>query len=214
MKNIKIEKRDHLQRVPNGEINPKSTYILGVDVARTGADETALVILEQIAFDTNIFVSHIETLKTPDLNMAIGRVLYLDRFFNFKKIIIDETGLGAGVVDILKAKLNYKVEGIWYTQKLKAEMFTNLKLLMMRKDDRLYLPDYLTMNDSIIKKMHYQFLSIYQEYKDGDATRTPKIKHESRSHDDIVNAIALAATYFKIGGTRNRGYVFSGYNYT
>ncbi len=129
-KQIKLKE---LERIPNGEIHPKSTYILGVDIARQGADETALVILEQIAFDTNIFVSHIETLNTPDLNSAIGRVLFLDKFFSFKKIIVDMTGMGAGVVDILKSKLGYKVEGIWYTQKLKAEMFTNLKLLMMRK---------------------------------------------------------------------------------
>lgn len=213
MTSIKIPKRKELELCPNGEVNPKSTYICGVDIARTGKDETAIVILEQIAFDTNIFVSHIETLKTPDLNTAIGRIIFLDSFFNFKKIILDETGLGAGVVDILKSKLNHKIEGIWYTQKLKAEMFTNLKLLMMRKTDRLFIPDYLSMKDPIIKKMYYQFLSIFQEYKDGDATRTPKISHEARSHDDIVNAIALAATYFKVGGRRNKGYFFSGYNY-
>ena len=132
MTQVKIPKREELELSPIGELNYKSTYILGVDPARSGADETALVILEQIAFDTNIFVSHIETLNTPDLNTAIGRVMFLDSFYNFKKIIIDETGLGAGVCDILKSKLNHKVEGIWYTQKLKAEMFTNLKRINLK----------------------------------------------------------------------------------
>lgn len=201
-------------RVPLGEIHPKSTYVLGVDPARTGKDETALVILEQLAFQDHIFVSYIETLHTPDLRTVIGRVIYLDKYYNFKKIIVDETGLGGGVVDILKGKLGYKVEGIWYTQKMKAEMFNNVKLLMMRPQGKLYIPDYLTMNQAIVKKMFFQFLSIIQEYKGDDPTRTPKISHEQRSHDDIVNAIALAAMYFKVATSAKRKYTFGGFNVT
>jgi len=203
-----------LKLKPNGDINPKSQLILGVDVARTGRDETALVILEKLPFDDNIFVSYMETLKTPDLNMAIGRVMYLDKFFNFKKIVVDTTGLGAGVTDVLKAQLGGKVEGVWYTQKIKAEMFNNLKILLMRNNERLVIPDHITMTNPIVKKMYYQFLSITQEYKDHDATRLPTISHESRSHDDIVNAMALAATYFSVKGKRNKTYNIGGFNIT
>ena len=201
-------------RKPTGEIHPKSTYILGLDVARTGKDETALVILEQLPFNKNIFISYMETLNTPNLEQAIGRVLYLDKYYNFKRIIVDETGLGAGVSDILKGQLGGKVEGVWYTQKIKAEMFHNLKILMLRNDEKLYIPDYLKTNKAIVKKMFYQFLSITQEYKDGDATRLPKISHESRTHDDIVNALALAATYFSVRGSKHKSYPVAGFNKT
>jgi len=176
---------------PRGEFNRKSTFILGCDPARTGADESALVVLEQPFSSTNIFVTYMEALHTPDLRDLIGRVLYLHKFFNFKKIYIDETGLGAGVTDILKGKLPGKVEGVWYTQKIKAEIFNNLKLLMQRPESKLYLPDYRTQDNAIIKKMYYQFLSISRTFKDNDPTRTPKISHESRTHDDIVNAICF-----------------------
>lgn len=183
-------------RVPLAELNYKSTYICGVDPARTGKDESAIIIIERLAFDENIFVVFMETIHTPNLMQLINRVHQLHTIFNFKKIIIDETGLGAGVSDSLKERIAGRVEGIWYTAKNKAEMFNNLKLLMSRPKGKLYIPDYNSSNDPIVRKMFYQFLSITQEFKDGIST--PKISHEEREHDDIVNAIALAASYFKI----------------
>ena len=200
-----------VDRKPIAEYNPKSKYILGLDVARTGKDETALVILEQLPFDENIFITYIETLDTPRLTMAINRVIFLDSFFHFEKIYIDETGLGAGVCDILKEKLKHRVEGIWYTQKSKVEMFNNLKLLMVRKNGALYIPDYTSTTNPSVRKMFYQFLSITQEYKDDDATKLPKISHEDREHDDIVNATALAAMYFNIGKNIRRAYPLAGF---
>jgi hypothetical protein len=195
-------------RKPDGSYNEKSTYICGVDCARTGKDETAIVVLEQLPFDNNIFLVHIETSHTPDLNMVVGRVKYLNQIFNFKRIMVDETGLGAGVCDMLKSNLGVKVEGIWYTQKIKAEMFYNLKLLMTRPTGKLFIPDYNSSNDPIVRKMYYQFLSIQQEFNNSEV---PKIFHEERSHDDIVNAVALAAYYWKVGQNKKK-YHFLGIN--
>jgi hypothetical protein len=195
-------------RVPSGGFNDKSTYVAGVDIARTGKDETAIVVLEQLPFDNNIFICYIETLHTPDLNMAINRMIFLNQIFNFKKIICDETGLGAGVTDVLKQKLGVKVEGIWYTNKSKNEIFNNLKILMTKKTARLYIPDYNTSTNPIIRKMFYQFLSINQEASE---TGNIKIYHEERSHDDIINALALAASYFNIKKSV-RSYPFLGIN--
>lgn len=189
-------------RKPLAELNFKSKYICGLDVARTGKDETAIVILEQLPFDTNIFLVYIDTFHSPDLTYVIAKVKYLDDIFHFKKIIVDETGLGAGVSDSLKQQLPGRVEGVWYTQKSKVEMFNNLKLLMTRHSGKLYIPDYAENNDPIIRKMFYQFLSITQEFKEGRLL--PKIAHEEREHDDIVNALALAATYFKIRDNKKR----------
>ena len=161
-------------------------------------DETAIVVLEQLPFNDNVFVVYMETFNTSNLTHTIGRVQYLDQFFHFKKVICDETGLGAGVTDILKQKMKGRVEGIWYTQKSKAEIFNNLKLLMSRKKAKLYIPDYTENPDPIVRKMYYQFLSIRAEYTSDIST--PKLTHEDREHDDIVNAIALAASYFNVTG--------------
>lgn len=199
-------------RLPNGKVHDKSTYILGVDPARTGADESALVVLEQLHNNENVFISYIEALHTPDLTELIGKIIYLDGLFHFKKIIVDETGLGAGVSDTLKKELKTRVEGIWYTQKTKAELFNNLKLLMNKKDKRLIIPDFSISNDSRVRKMFYQFLSIKYELKEGN--KVPKISHDEREHDDIINALALAASYFNVGRKIKRSYGLVGTNYT
>jgi len=191
----KPEKLD-ISFLPQGFIHPKSQYILGMDVARTGADESAFVVLEKNQFSPNIFICYLETLKTPDLKSAINRVIFLNKFFNFKKIIIDETGLGAGVSDVLKGEIGNKVEGIWYTLKSKAELFNNLKLLMIRKEGRLFIPDYNISSNAMVRKLYYQFLSIHQDMKDGMST--PKFSHDEKQHDDLVNALALAASYFDV----------------
>jgi len=186
------------------ELNPKSTFVMGADIARTGSDETAFVVLEKLAHSDDIFVRYIETLKTPDLVQAIARAEYLDTVFRCKKIIIDITGLGAGVGDILKSRLGNKVEGIWYTNKSKNEIFTNLKLLMARNKGKLYIPDYENTTDPRVKKMFYQFLSIVQESTANEMGI--KIKHQEGEHDDIINALALAASYFNVRQTRRKTY--------
>jgi len=196
-------------KVTIGNYNEKSTYILGVDFARTGKDETAYVVLERLPFSEDVYIVYIETQHTPDLNMAITKVMYLNQVFRFKCIICDETGLGAGPTDILKRKLSGKVRGIWYTNKSKNDMFNNLKLLMGGATGlgKLYIPDYNTTTNPNVRKMFYQFLAIIQEpSKNSD---TIKIYHEPRQHDDIVNAVALAATFFNVKKGRKK-YPFLG----
>jgi hypothetical protein len=196
-------------RKPDGSFNGKSIYVAGIDVAHRGLDETAIVVLEQLPFDDNIFIVHMETAHTPDLNMVIKRVMYLNQVFNFRKVIIDETGIGAGISDLLKNKMKGIAEGIWFTQKSKAEIFYNLKLLMTKVKGRLFIPDYSTTTNPIVKKLYYQLLSIQQEFT--ERSDVPKIFHEERSHDDLVCALALAASYWKVGNTRKK-YPFLGLN--
>lgn len=200
--------------IPTGEINPKSKFILGLDPARQGADESAFVILEQPPFSEDIFVVYVEALHTPDLRQVIGKVMYLDKFFHFSKIIIDETGLGSGVADILTGQLKGRVEGIWYTQKKKAEMFQNLRILMARPNAKLYFPNYETCKNPSMKKMYYQFLTILSEYDDNTGTKTPKIFHEKGKHDDIINALCLASTFFNVAGKKNKKAVIGCFQFT
>jgi len=107
-----------------------------------------------------------------------------------------------------------KVEGIWYTQKKKAEMFQNVRILMSRPNGKLYFPNYEFTNNAIDRKLYFQFLTIMSEYNDVTGTKTPKIYHEKGKHDDIVNALALSCTYFSVKGKVNRKPLIRGYNYT
>ena len=185
--------------LPTGEIHPKSTYICGVDPARMGVDETGIVILERPFQSSTVYVCHLETSQKQLLTATIGRVKYLDSKFNFKKIIVDETGLGSGVVDSLKEAIKGRVEGIVFTINSKADIFTNLKLLLQRQI--LYLSN--KANADIAKKLFFQLLSINREFTESGSM---KIFHEEGKHDDLVCALALAASYFKKGTQNKRKY--------
>lgn len=200
-----MTKRDMLR--PPGSIHPKSTYVLGLDLNRRGNDETAFVVVERFALTENLFVSYIETNNYKTLTAAIGRTLYLHSIFNFTKIYVDSTGLGSGVCDVLKEKIGHGiVEEVMFTRNSKAEMFYNLKLLLQQK--KLFIPDYLTNSETVVKKMYFQFLSIQQEFT-GDS-EIPKIYHDKGTHDDIVCSLALACIYFNQKRNRKSGYFLSG----
>lgn len=199
------DKEEPIQEIrrPTGGIHPKSTYILGVDLARFGADETALVVVEQLAFGGDCFVCFMETYQGQSLSHTIGRVKQLDKMFNFKRVMIDETGLGAGVVDSLKESVGHRIEGVTFTQDSKSEMFTNLKLMMQQKKLIIQNKNMSEMG----KKLVYELLIINQEVLE---TGKIKLSHDERSHDDLVCALALAAFYFKPGRKMKRGYSLAG----
>lgn len=196
--------------MPYKNIHPKASYFLGVDIARHGADETALVIIEQQPFagvEDPVYVCYVETYSNKDLTHTIGRILYLYSLFNFKKITIDETGLGSGVVDVLKEKIEAGViEGVTFTRKIKAEMFYNLKLMMQQ--GKLKIPNFLFNANINCKKMYYQFLNIQQEFNSN--SELPTIYHESNTHDDTICSLALACWQFRPAKMHRRNYGLSG----
>src|SRR3990167_6544277 len=114
-------------------IEKNAIYILGVDLARLGEDSSVYIILEKIG-DGPIKVIFIDETQHKLLTDAIGRIKILNNYFNFKKIYIDETGLGAGVVDVLQEELGQnKIEAFTFTNKSKQDMYSNLKILMEQK---------------------------------------------------------------------------------
>jgi len=191
---------------PTEGINNKSTYICGIDLARTGKDQTAIVVLEQPPFNhPQKYIVHMEALHTPDLMDAVGRVKQLNTLFKFTKIYVDETGLGAGVTDLLKEGLGHIVEGITFTVKSKAEMFMNLKLLLQNKT--LMLPSYEEKSNPIYKKLIYQMMGINYRY---NSQQHLLLSHDARGHDDLVCALALACSYFNMRRNIQRSYGIAG----
>ncbi len=87
-------------------------YYLGVDIARYGEDENAFVISE---LNERGEVKIVKTITSDrkSLTDTAGRVLSLDENYHFRKIFTDDTGVGAGVTDMLIEKLGKnKVFGI------------------------------------------------------------------------------------------------------
>ncbi|MCR4342700.1 MAG: hypothetical protein NUV40_02200, partial [Patescibacteria group bacterium] len=72
---------------------------LGVDIARMGGDETVLVSMALI--NKKMFMVDLEVTKNQLLTDTTRQILHADRIYNYKKIYIDDGGLGVGVFDPL-----------------------------------------------------------------------------------------------------------------
>lgn len=75
--------------------------VAGMDVARFGQDKSSVVILEQC--NRNIWrVSHVEEWQGMDLNYTTGRFVSIVKEHGVSRSIIDEDGIGSGVLDFLQ----------------------------------------------------------------------------------------------------------------
>ncbi len=156
------------------DIYKKSTYYLGVDCARLGEDQSTFEILE-LRGDDLYQVENIVTTKTLT-TMSTKLILELDRKYNFKKIYIDDGGLGAGVFDQLldNSQTRRKVIAINNLRKaidiednrkkklLKEDIYNNLLRLM--EQGKIKLLDDLDIFQSL-KSVQYEYTGGVTEEK-------------------------------------------------
>ena len=79
---------------------------MGVDVARFGNDKTVIIIRHGPR------VIHIDELRKSDIVNTTGAVITAALQFKVKDLIIDEIGVGAGVLDNLKADRRFNAQGL------------------------------------------------------------------------------------------------------
>ena len=89
-------------------------FYLGVDVARYGGDENALVVVEMQGSLEKERLRAVKCFVTSNVSTVdtIGRIVELDNVYNFKKIFIDDGGVGGAVTDVLEEKLGRRVVGL------------------------------------------------------------------------------------------------------
>ncbi len=129
----------------------KGNYYLGSDIARMGEDLTTFEIVDLVG-DKLYHIENIITRKQY-LNQTTDYIIHLDKKYNFKKIFIDNEGVGIGVYDWLRAdeQTKRKTIGVKNSQELKDGKDIRRKVLqkeelyvwllsLMRKD-KIYLLD-------------------------------------------------------------------------
>ena len=186
-------------------IDSGKQYILGADLARMGQDSSVFIIIEQSKVNKVIYLKE---LKKNTMDEAIDYIKFLHQKFKFKKIICDQTELGAGVVDVLAKDLNTPksktpmtnynqqysaadiVVGLTFTLKNKEDIFSNLKLNM--EQGNLIFPQH--------KRLIFELKDFRYEVT---ASGHLKLHHSEGGHDDFVDALACAAH-----GLRGRSYGF------
>jgi len=139
-----ITKSQTLQRDTSSSLAPVGEFYLGVDVARMGGDETTFEILERRKSEfyhiDNII--HTFTLTTE----TIDKIVELDIKYDFKRIYIDDGGIGAAVFDqlLVNDQTKRKVVAINNASRaldrdaarsrklLKEDLYLNLRVMMER----------------------------------------------------------------------------------
>ena len=87
----------------SADFNPAASYYLGLDIARYGGDENAFVIGELVKKRLRIVcVRCTDRVSTLD---TIGRAVKLDEKFHFRRVFIDDGGVGGAVTDIMMERL-------------------------------------------------------------------------------------------------------------
>lgn len=154
---------------------------LGVDLAHTGDDESVY-----ISVDSNGNIFDIEHTKQKQLTDAMGRIRELDNYNQYNKILIDQTGLGAGVVDQVQEDLGQKVEGIKFTNDTKQSIYSNLKNNFQNQSLTFRFEPNAGREANTMKQ---QLTALEYDYT---STGKLKISHPSGGHDDFCDALTLA----------------------
>jgi len=116
-------------------------FYLGVDIARYGGDENAFVVCELSGKKLKIVKCF--TTNRVSTTDTIGRILEIESVFKFKRIFIDDAGVGGAVTDLLMERLGRKVMGLNNASKrvevqgeerkrgiLKEDLYSNALMLM------------------------------------------------------------------------------------
>jgi len=174
------------------------TYYLGADIARLGQDSTCLTVVEMDREGFFKVVQIVEIQKTT-LDVIMNRIHGLHQVYDFKRMFLDETGLGAGVTDVLaknynaarllegqrianfKREIRYadKVVGVRFTIQSKLDMYSNLQVVMTR--GKLKFPKH--------PKLIAQLRDFRYEHTESGNV---KLHSSEYGHDDFCDSLALA----------------------
>ena len=164
---------------PKGQVR----YYMGVDIARTGRDETVFTVIGVDENDT-VFVEDVQAEAQSNVVDVCGRVGEFVRNYRLERVFVDETGLGGGLIDLAREQ-DLPCQGVVFSLQQKAEMYKNLRLLF--ENHNIKLKD--------INKLVYQLSYLRREY-----TETGIMKIRSDEHDDYPDSLVLACKAVNAGG--------------
>lgn len=182
----KCMQKDNYRAMPE----PIYEYYLGYDPATVGQDEAAACILEyrpkfNEAVNTVPYsIAQFKTWKGKKIPEQLKIIEQLHKEWKFKKMMVDTTGMGQGLVsdNVNILPLNE----FQFTIKTKQDIFFNLK--------RLIEAEQIILGKN--EKLKKQLVELKGERKGDGMTR---ITHPKYGHDDLATSLALAVWAAKGG---------------
>lgn len=167
-----------LEFIPSleGEV-PAGEYYGGCDLGKL-QDFSVITVLKREG-DLLKLVYLVEfPIGTPYTNV-IGHLVKANEKFKFRKVLVDQTGVGEPVLEGLKEQSVQNVEGLVFTVRTKEELLSCLKIAM--EQQRLKMPYHRRLAQQINEQR-------YEYSKSGHLT----FSHPTGSHDDMLWSLALA----------------------
>lgn len=167
-------------------------YFLGIDVGGMGEDESAFQIIDRQNRD---FLVHIDsiTMKKKYTNDVTQEALELHKRYKFRRIYVDDGGIGFGVFSYLLKELGKKVIAINNSARpldrdaektkkiLKEDLHNNLLMLMEQKKIKLLNDDELIAS---LRSVQYEYV-----IKEGQATRFRIYGDDTHKVEALIRAV-------------------------
>jgi phage terminase large subunit-like protein len=167
---------------------PNFEYVFGVDIARFGSDETAIVV---VAFpkegefeELDMKVVAVYTRSKCAITESVGFIKEKAALWNPSIVAVDEIGAGAGAVDLLREKTNLNVVGLKAMGMVRSEIYGSL--LEAIESGRIVL-----LKD---ERMQEQLRSYRGKYTSDGRMLITKSK---LGKDDVADALAFAVYAIK-----------------
>jgi phage FluMu gp28-like protein len=157
-------------------------HYMGVDVARSGRDETVFTIVS-VDEDDSVFVEEVFSETQSNVVQVCGRIGDMVRDYRLETVFIDETGLGGGLIDLAREQ-DIPARGVVFSLQEKGSMYKNLRLLF--ENHKITLKN--------VDKMIYQLSYLKRAY-----TENGQMKVKSDEHDDYPDSLVLACRALTAG---------------
>jgi len=155
---------------------PSGDYYAGVDFGKL-ADYSVLTVLKREGDILKLVYMHQFSLETP-YTQVIGHLVRAHQKFNFRKMLVDQTGVGEPVLEEIRNQGIGCVEGLKFTTQTKEELLTSLKIAM--EQNRLAIPYHRQLCQQINEQQYVYSKSGHLQFS-----------HPANSHDDMLWSLAL-----------------------
>ena len=163
---------------------PERQYYIGVDVAQK-YDYTAIVVLDGTN-PKNVKVVYTERFQGKEYSFILQRILSIAAQFSPLKIVIDETGVGAGITEQLMANLPI-AEGFTFSMPSKISLINTLKVGLEQRRIK-----FSETNTTLANELRYYEYKIENDGSGNIKIGNTKMGAHVGKHDDTVIALALA----------------------
>jgi len=156
---------------------PTGDHYAGVDFGKL-QDYSVITVLKRESDVLKLVYLYQFPLETP-YTQVIGHLVRANQKFKFRKVFVDQTGVGEPVLEEIRNQGLNNVEGLKFTVQTKEDLLSNLKIAM--EQNRLAIPYHRQLCTQINEQQYAYSKSGHLQFS-----------HPQNSHDDMLWALALA----------------------